>query len=59
MAVPKGGSNCEKCEYLKDAKNKICGNQFFIAWNKSEVIPGEIDRYCSDWFDWKDGKEAV
>ena len=56
MAVPKGGSSCKSCEYLKDPKKKLCRNQFFIAWNKSEVIPGEIDSYCSDWYE---PKEAV
>ncbi len=59
MRVPKGGSNCAKCEYLGDDK-KTCKNQYFIAWggpNKpvgSDVIPGKIDEYCSDWFEPKD-----
>ena len=51
MRVPKGGSNCAKCEYLKDAAKRICGNSYFIAWNGSNVIPGQIDAYCSDWFE--------
>lgn len=53
IKVPKGGSSCESCEYLKDAKKRLCGNQYFIGWNKSDVIPEPIDEYCSDWFDWK------
>ena len=51
MRVPKGGSNCEKCKYLKDPEKKICGNSDFVKWNGSEIIPGEIDSYCSDWFE--------
>jgi hypothetical protein len=50
MRVPKGGSNCAKCEYLgKD--RKTCSNKYFIRWNGSNVIPGKIDEYCSDWFE--------
>lgn len=62
MRVPKGGSSCEKCEYLgKD--RKTCTNEYFIMWkgpNKpagSNVIPEPIDEYCSDWFDFKEKKE--
>jgi hypothetical protein len=50
MEVPPGGSSCKSCEYLKDAEKRICGNEYFIAWNGSEVIPKAIDRYCSDWY---------
>lgn len=61
MKVPKGGSICSKCEYLRDDK-KTCRNKFFIAWESprgdkpagSDVIPGPIDEYCSDWFHAKD-----
>lgn len=62
MRVPKGGSSCESCEYLKDAKKKICGNKFFIAWEGkdkpagSDVIPAPIDSYCSDWYEPKEKK---
>jgi len=54
MRVPKGGSNCANCEYLKDPEKKICGNPYFVKWNGSEIIPGEIDAYCSDWWEPKD-----
>ena len=54
MKVPKGGSSCKSCEYLKDAGKRICGNPYFIAWNKSEVIPEAIDEYCSDWYESKE-----
>lgn len=51
MKVPKGGSCCANCEYLKDAKKRICGNKYFIKWNGSSKIPGKIDEYCSDWYE--------
>lgn len=51
MKVPRGGSSCKSCEYLKDASKRICGNPYFVAWNKSEVIPEPVDEYCSDWYD--------
>lgn len=56
MTVPKGGSCCKNCEYLKDPDKKICGEPNFVAWqgpNKpagDPHIPGEIDSYCSDWY---------
>lgn len=61
MQVPKGGSMCASCEYLKDAKNRICGSPHFKAWegpNKpagSDKIPLPIDQFCSDWYEPKDG----
>jgi len=51
MRVPRGGSSCKSCEYLKDAKERICGNKYFVKWNGSSVIPGQIDAYCSDWYE--------
>jgi hypothetical protein len=51
MRVPKGGSNCAKCEYLKDKEKGLCGNKYFIKWHGSDKIPGKIDEYCSDWFE--------
>lgn len=54
MGVPKGGSNCAKCEYLKDPEKHICGNFHFIKWNKSNVIPAKnMDEYCCDVFEAK------
>jgi hypothetical protein len=50
MAVPKGGSSCANCEYLGQDQ-KSCTEKNFIAWNGSNVIPGEIDAYCSDWYE--------
>lgn len=54
MRVPKGGSNCEKCEYLDRNTMKDCRNQYFIKWNGSKKIPGPIDEYCSDYFETDD-----
>lgn len=49
MRVPKGGSDCAKCEYFKG--NQKCGNEYFIKWNGSDKIPAPVDQYCSDWFE--------
>jgi hypothetical protein len=52
MRVPRGGSMCKNCKYLKDADKRICGSEYFIAWNHgSNVIPGPIDEYCSDYYE--------
>jgi hypothetical protein len=50
MAVPKGGSMCKNCRFLRDPEKRICGSLDFIRWNGSEVIPLPIDEYCSDWY---------
>jgi hypothetical protein len=50
MKVPKGGSMCANCRFLKDDKVN-CGNEYFIAWNGGPKIPGKIDEYCSDWYE--------
>ena len=58
MEVPKGGSDCAKCKFLR-ADRKNCSNEYFIRWNGpnkpagSSLIPLPIDRYCSDWFEAK------
>jgi hypothetical protein len=51
IRVPKGGSSCSSCEYLKDAEKRICGNQYYIAWNGSGRIPAPVDSFCSDWYE--------
>jgi len=53
MQVPKGGSMCANCKYLDEDK-KSCTKENFIRWNGSEVIPGKIDEYCSDWYEPKE-----
>lgn len=51
MRVPKGGSSCASCRFLKDDQ-KSCGNKYFVRWNGgSKLIPGPIDSYCSDWYE--------
>lgn len=56
MAVPEGGSNCEKCEYL--AGSQKCGNEYFIRSAKvpnkaagSDKIPVKTSRFCCDVFE--------
>ena len=48
MRVPKGGSNCAKCEYVDGKK---CKNKRFVRWNGSEVIPAPTAEYCCDLFE--------
>lgn len=50
MKVPKGGSSCSSCEYLKDGE---CINKHFIEWNGSGKLPAMPDEYCSDWYEEK------
>lgn len=56
MKVPIGGSMCANCRFLSDDQ-KHCTSDYFIRWegeNKpagSNVIPGEIDAYCSDFYE--------
>lgn len=53
MRVPKGGSQCGKCEYLKDAEKQLCGNKNFIAWNGGAKFSAPADEYCCNYFDFK------
>lgn len=55
IRVPKGGSMCKNCKYLKDAAKGLCGNKYFIRWNGSAKIPAPIDEYCSDWYEPENG----
>ena|ERR1700734_375280 len=48
MKVPKGGSSCAVCEYLKGPHE--CGNKYFIQWNGSNKFEPPSDEYCCDWF---------
>lgn len=49
MRVPKGGSSCAKCKYLKPGNR--CGNEYFQQWHGSDKIPAPAAEYCSDWFE--------
>lgn len=51
MEVPLGGSNCDKCEYLKHPQ--VCGESHFIQWNGSSLIPIPTEQYCCDFFETK------
>jgi hypothetical protein len=50
MSVPQGGSMCANCQYL-GPDQKSCTNEYFVEWNGSNVIPGPVDQYCSDWYE--------
>ena len=51
IRVPKGGSDCAKCEYLKDAAKQLCGNKDFIAWNGGPKFDAPADEFCCDFFE--------
>lgn len=50
MRIPRGGSMCSNCEYLRDREKRVCGEPNFIRWNGSSVIPAPVEEYCSDWY---------
>lgn len=50
MRVPKNGSDCKKCEYVKGQE---CLNKIFVQWNGSNTIPAPVDEYCCDMFETK------
>lgn len=50
MRVPKGGSDCKKCEYVRDDGTK-CANKGFVMWNGSDFLPAPSDEYCCDFFE--------
>ena len=49
MKVPKGGSMCHNCEYLKTPTD--CGNKGFIKWNGSSKLPEPNNEYCCDLYE--------
>jgi hypothetical protein len=51
MGVPVGGSDCDKCEYLKAPQT--CVESHFIKWNGSDTIPIKTDRFCCEFFEAK------
>lgn len=52
MKVPKGGSDCAKCEYVR-ANGKECANKGFVMWNGSHKLPEAANEYCCDFFEAK------
>lgn len=57
MEVPEGGSNCEKCEYVRSDGTE-CANKYFQQWHGSNQLPLPADRYCCDWFEAEHDIEA-
>ena len=52
MRVPKGGSSCSSCAYLRDAIKRICGNPGWVKWHHGNPrIPAPIDEYCCDLYE--------
>lgn len=49
MRVPKGGSSCSKCEYVRN-NGKECAQKLFQKWNGSNKLPAPADSYCCDFF---------
>ncbi len=49
MVVSAKGARCTTCIFFK-GKN-LCVNKYFIKWNGSNVIPGNPNTYCSDWYE--------
>jgi hypothetical protein len=50
MRVPKGGSNCAKCEFVD---GQDCTQKDFVKWNGGATIPALVDSYCCDFFEAK------
>lgn len=50
MRVPEGGSDCEKCEYVRKEGTE-CANKNFVRWNGSNLLPAPSDQYCCDFFE--------
>ena len=48
VRVPKGGSDCAKCEYVNGQK---CTESHFIEWNGSNKIPAPTNEFCCDFFE--------
>lgn len=51
--VPKGGSMCANCRWLKD--NQYCSNKYFQRWHAEAKgsrtpakLPAPADEYCCD-----------
>lgn len=67
IEVPFDGSDCDKCEYLKDRAKRICGESHFIAAEcktppkpaGSDQIPLPVNRYCCDFFEPKAAPKSL
>lgn len=52
MRVPLGGSDCAKCEYVRN-HNLDCANEHFVSWAGTHKLPLPADEYCCDFFEAK------
>ena len=50
MRVPRGGSSCAKCSFVRHA-DRDCANASFVRWNGSHRLPAPANAYCCDFFD--------
>ena len=48
MAVPEGGSNCDKCAHLVAPQK--CDDKKFVEWNGTSQIPAKTSRECCDFY---------
>lgn len=50
MEVPLNGSDCAKCEYVRN-HDRECANEKWSAWHGSHILPKPANRYCCDFFE--------
>lgn len=50
MVVPRGGSACSKCEYVRN-RGRECAQKDYINWNGSTYLPAPDDEYCCDFYE--------
>lgn len=50
IKVVKGGSCCANCIFLSVDK-RHCTNKYFIKWYGKDLLPKEIDSWCSDFYE--------
>lgn len=55
VIVPKGGSSCANCSWLRLDGQPRCANRYFQRWRREaegsqrpELIPAPADEYCCD-----------
>jgi hypothetical protein len=48
MVVPKGGSSCKSCEYVRGQK---CAEKHYISWKGDAIIPVPVDQWCCDFYE--------
>jgi len=63
MVVPKGGSSCAKCKFVRNAGLE-CVQKDFAKWfggeNASDVtLPAPANEYCCDFFETRTEKRGA